>query len=98
MSALKDSKDLTRPRPDKVSVSLVIVVIQYGVVYEDFSFICIKTVFRLSVKFFEILLLADSHPSVLKGISFLSFKQFLYGYLLGFKGLNAMFVHLTHCQ
>lgn len=80
MSAL-NSKDLTSPRLDKVSVSLVIVVIQYEVVYEDFSFICIKTVFSLSVKFFEILLLADSHPSVpkaLKAVSFLSFKQFLF--------------------
>lgn len=41
---MKDSKDLTSPRLDKVSMSLVIVVIQYEVVYEDFSYIAIKTV------------------------------------------------------
>lgn len=64
---MKDSKDLTDPRLDQVSVSLIIVVIQYEVVYEDFSFIDIKTVFSLTVKFFAILLV-----SVLKAVSLLS--------------------------
>lgn len=69
---MKDSKDLTDPRLDQVSVSLIIVVIQYEVVYEDFSFIGIKTVFSLSVKFFAILLVAENNLSVLKAVSLLS--------------------------